>query len=464
MPSSNDNSYYFLKFKEISETFLSSLEHQDVAKLAVSAPEIDFQDIQRSKEKAASLLTEQVIPFLSASAGARYWGFVTGGANPAALFADWLVSTFDQNVSKDGDSIASSVERQTLDWLKTLFYLPNEFNGIITTGATSANFLAAIIARQFSGHQQGIDIALTGMQGLSVEIFSACPHASMIKGIGLAGFGQQQVTYIDTLADSEEMDAKHLAKSLQKSSAKSKIVVASSATVTATSFDDLVSISKLCRQHKAWLHVDAAFGLFERITSGNKGKTKGIEFADSITVDFHKWLNVPYDAGAIFTQHQNLLKQSCEVSAPYLTNNESHPPFLSLGIENSRRFRALPIWFTLLKYGRDGINGWVQQNILQAKDLANWIEQHPAFELSIPCHLNVVVFRPRLKHLNDKQADIYTTSFLQLVNQQGCIFLSSGIWQGKKIIRAALSNWQTSMSDIQKAKESLHACYQELKA
>lgn len=462
MRSTTDTSYYLSKFTDLSQSFLSKLEHQDVAKLNVKIPDIGFQDTPRSREQATALLAEHVIPFLSASAGPRYWGFVTGGANPAALFADWLVSTFDQNVSKDGDSIASTIERQTLEWLKSLFYLPDEFSGIITTGATSANFLSAIIARQFSGHQQDINVALMGMQNLSVEIFSACPHASMIKGIGLAGFGQQHVTYIETLADSEEMDVRHLAKSLQKSDAKSKVVIASSATVTATSFDDLVAISALCQQHQAWLHVDAAFGLFERITSGSKGQTKGIEYADSITVDFHKWLNVPYDAGAIFTKHQHLLRESCEVSAPYLTNSESHPPFLSLGIENSRRFRALPIWFTLLKCGRDGIASWVKCNILQAQDLANWIDQHPAFELSIPCHLNIVVFRPIIKHLSNEQADIFTASFLQQLNKLGCIFLSPGVWQGKKVIRAALSNWQTSTDDIEQAKISLDTCYTTL--
>ncbi|NQY66091.1 MAG: aminotransferase class I/II-fold pyridoxal phosphate-dependent enzyme [Alteromonadaceae bacterium] len=322
--------------------------------------------------------------------------------------------------------------------------------------------MGAVVARQFAGNQQGIDVAQGGMQGLSVEIFSACPHASMIKGLGLAGFGQQQITRVNTLENSEQMDVDHLSLLLKNSKAKSKIVIASSATVTATSFDDLEAVSALCQQHKAWLHVDAAFGLFERVVTGKEGKTKGIEMADSITLDFHKWLNVPYDAGAFFTRQPSLLVQCCEVDAPYLTNNEAQPDFLAMGIENSRRFRALPVWFTLLKYGREGIKEWVQRNMELADELANWIEQRSEFELSVPCQLNVVVFRPYSKHLSNEQSDKFTTLFLEQVNKDGKIFLSPGVWQGQKVIRAALSNWQTSKEDIALAKKSLLSCYKML--
>jgi len=462
MSLSTDNQYFLSQFNALASQFLSELDTRQVAQLHTSAPEMSLLQEEQSNEGAVELLCQHVLPYLSASAGPRYWGFVTGGANPAALFADWLVSTFDQNVSKDGDSIASAVERQTLVWLRDLFYLPTTFEGIITTGATSANFLGAVIAREYAGKQQAIDVSQQGMQGLSVEIFSACPHASMIKSLGFAGFGQQQITTVTTIDGTETMDASHLAQLLSESSAKSKIVIASCATVTATSFDDLPVISALCKEHLAWLHVDAAFGIFERLVNGEHGKTQGIDLADSITLDFHKWLNVPYDAGAIFTRHPDIHVKSCNVDAPYLANDEPFPAFLSLGIENSRRFRALPIWLTLVKYGRDGITAWVARNIDLAKELATWFDQQDNFELVIECQLNVVVFRPVAKGLNKEQSDVLTRTFLQRLNEAGVVFLSAGSWQGNQVIRAALSNWQTTREDIELAKSSLQDCFSAL--
>ncbi len=258
------------------------------------------------------------------------------------------------------------------------------------------------------------------------------------------------------------MDPSVLAAKLEASSAKAKIVIASAATVTATSFDDLSEISKLCQQHNAWLHVDAAFGLFERVIKGKNGLTKGIENADSITVDFHKWLNVPYDSGAFYTRHQNLLVECCEVSAPYLTRSGDEPEFMGLGIENSRRFRAFPIWYSLLTYGREGIVKWVNTNINTAKALADWLAQNNKFELMIDCQLNVVLFRPNCLGLSEQQADLLTTQLLGLINQEGKLFLSPSSWQGRTIIRAALSNWQTSEQDLHIAKESLTNCSKKL--
>lgn len=436
------------QFSQVASYYLTELNKKPVAQLNAELPQTSLSQLAVGNDNALKTLEQQVIPQLSASAGSRYWGFVTGGANPAALFADWLVSTFDQNVSKGGDSVATEVEHQTLSWLKELFYLPDTFDGLITTGATSSNILAAIAARQFAGQAQQINVAQQGMGALSVEIFSTCPHASMVKALGLAGFGQNSVTYIDKKQNTELINLASLEQALVRSSCKSKIVLASAATVTTTSFDDLVSIAELCNKHNAWLHVDAAFGIFERCLNGPEGLTKGIELADSITVDFHKWLNVPYDAGGFFTRHLDLVAQSCEVAAPYLINNSDRKDFLAIGIENSRRFRALPIWYTIHSYGRKGINQWVSKNIECTKLLAKWIEQHPDLTLAFEPNLNVCGFYLTSQPRKTKQ-------LLDEINRIGKVFLSPGQWQGQFIIRAALSNWQTEFADLDIAKSSI---------
>lgn len=426
-------------------TFHKHLDSRDVASKKLSPLELPFPERGMDFEDLNALIKNNIQPRLSASNGGRYWGFVTGGANPVATYADWLVSTFNQNVSKGGDSVATAIEQQALDWICQLFELPNLFKGLFTTGATAANLLAAFVAREHAGREQGINVTKQGMVGLEVKVMSSTPHASMIKSLGMAGLGQNCWQAIECQVNSEAMKSEALEAALINNKGKSKIVIASAATVTGTDYDDLVSISKLCKKHHAWLHVDAAFGIFERLISGRNGKTKGLELADSITLDCHKWLNVPYDCGVFLTRHVNLLQDCCEVIAPYFGGTQDDIPFMSLGIENSRRFRAFPVWATIMAYGKEGIRKQVQCNIDQAKALADWIDASDKFELVKTCELNVVLFKPKLSKLS-----ISAEECLATLNASGEVFLTPGAWKGETILRAALSNWSTTSEDIKR--------------
>ncbi|MFT4924907.1 MAG: glutamate/tyrosine decarboxylase-like PLP-dependent enzyme [Phenylobacterium sp.] len=163
----------------------------------------------------------------------------------------------------------------------------------------------------------------------------------------------------------------------------------------------------------------------------------------------------PYDCGIFLTRRRQYLFDSCDVPAPYLVSSGDEPDFMSLGIENSRRFRALPVWLSLLVYGRVGITGWIKRNVDMAKRLADWLEQSEGYELVYPCQLNVVLFRPKASDLAAAEHDALTTQTLANINRDGRLFLSPGVWQGKKIIRAALSNWQTDDQDIEIAQAAL---------
>ncbi|WP_246480018.1 pyridoxal phosphate-dependent decarboxylase family protein [Motiliproteus sediminis] len=380
-----------------------------------------------------------IAPGLSASAGPRYFGFVTGGVTPAALLADRLVGCIDQNVSTCGDSIAPLLEQQTIAWLRELLLLPDNFEGILTTGATSANLLGLLCGRQFAGLAQGIDIAANGFGNSRIRLYAATPHASTLKSAALAGFGRNNVAAVATLPNSEAMDTADLARQLEAAPDCAKIVIASVGTVTGTYFDDLETIADLCQRHGAWLHADGAFGLFARLLEHKRAWTQGIERVDSITTDCHKWLNVPYDCGLFLTRHPQLLQQTCAVAAPYLDTGDSNPAPMDRGIENSRRFRALPVWMSLLAYGREGFADLVARNCAQAAKLASWIDQSAAYHLLAPCRLNVVVFAP---------ATGESSAFLHKLNLRGRVFLTPGVWKGKPAVRAAFSNWRTRNADV----------------
>lgn len=447
-------SEYLKHFGEVNHDFFGGLSKRPVGTLSSNLLQAPLTEAGMRLDAGLDYLKDAVIPQLSGSRGSRYWGFVTGGATPAATLADWLVSSFDQNVAKDGDSIASDVERQAISWLVELFQLPSSFKGVFTTGATAANLVAAIVARQYAGIQQGLDVAKQGVHGLDIEIFSATPHASMVKSLGMAGLGQNNLIQVECLANSEAIDTDDLAQKLRNSNALSKVIIASAGTVTTTSFDDLQIINKLAKEYDAWVHVDAAFGIFERLINSTP-LTNGLEQAHSITLDCHKWLNVPYDCGVFLTRYRDIQFASFDVPAPYLVNNHSEPSFMSLGIENSRRFRAFPVWFSLLIYGREGITHWVQNNVRLAKRFAQAIRDSTDYELVYECDLNVVLFRPNAKNLTLRDADLKTQNVLRAINKDGRLFLSPGRWQGTQIIRAAFSNWQTEDEDVSIAVQAL---------
>lgn len=464
-------------FLQLNQAFFQSLQDRPVTNHQCMRSNIDrWADQPEVLEQGIAIdaliqhVQNDVFPGLAASRGGRYWGFVTGGASPVATFADWLVSTMDQNVSHNDGSIAGDIERLTLTALCDLFELPQCFNGIFTTGATASNFLAALCIRQKAGEYLGVNIARDGMCHLDLDVFSTTPHASMLKTLGMAGIGHHSIVNVAAVTGTERMDVSALVTALSASDAKSKCVIASAGTVTGTDFDDFQAIAELCREHDAWLHVDAAFGMFERLISGSSGKTKGIELADSITLDCHKWLNVPYDCGVFLTRQSQHLFDSCHVPAPYLMDSVDEPDFMSLGIENSRRFRAFPVYLSILAYGKAGIRAGVKSNMDLAHSLASWLAQNERFELLYPCQLNVVVFRPLPKALPKKSTvscndvhdgleatslDAFCQAFLQTLNQEGRVFMTSGRWQGKACIRAALSNWSTTTEDMAIAQQAL---------
>lgn len=384
---------------------------------------------------------------LSGSAGPRYLGFVTGGSTPAALAGDWLVSTYDQNVSNDGDSIATTVERETLAMLRALFALSDNFEGAFVSGATQANLVALATARQWALQQLGHDSAEEGLWNTPrIPVFGATPHASILKALSILGMGRQAMEYIPCLPGRQSVDPAALAERLTATGGKPAIVIASAGEVNTGDFDDLDTLASLCQAHGAWLHIDGAFGLFAACDPSRSHLLRGLNAADSITTDGHKWLNVPYDSGIVFTRHIALQEQVFKAAAAYLG---AGPDLLHRTPENSRRFRALPAWMTLMAYGRSGYQELVTRSCLLAQQLGQGIEQSTYFELLAPVSLNVVCFA--LRDADAAQRD----GFLELLKRDGQVLLTPTFFAGKPAIRAAFVNWSTNEQDVLRIIDTL---------
>ncbi|MEU8271347.1 pyridoxal-dependent decarboxylase [Sphaerisporangium sp. NPDC049002] len=388
-------------------------------------------------------------PGFAASAGPRYLGFVTGGTTPAALVGDWLTGVLDQNPTSRVDSCAADLERETVGWLRELFGLHPEHQGAFVSGATMSNFAGLAIAREWLGEQRGISVAEQGAAALGpVRVLSGTAHSSVSKALSMLGLGRSALRPVDVLPGREAVDVARLAEALEELGGEPAIVVANAGTVNTVDFDDLRAIAALRDRHRFWLHVDAAFGGFAALSDDHAHLVDGIAEADSVCVDLHKWLNVPYDSAVQFTRRRDLQTRVFRNSAAYLGPLGEDPDFLHLTPENSRRLRALAAWFTLAAYGREGHAEIVRRDIALAARLGERIAAMPAYRLLAPVRLNVVCFT-----LADAPERIGQVA--QAITESGEAFLTTTVYDGVPALRAAFSGWRTTEPDVDRVAELL---------
>jgi glutamate/tyrosine decarboxylase-like PLP-dependent enzyme len=394
------------------------------------------------------------MPHLSASAGPRYLAFVTGGATPAALAGDWLTSAVDQNAADDGSSAVAALEAETVGMLREALGLSEAFSGRYVTGATMSSFVSLAQARQWAARRHGIDAAHDGLRNLpAVPVLSGTAHSSITKALAMLGLGRASLQRVPTLPGREAVDVDALDVALGRHPGAPAVVVANAGTVNTADFDDLAAIAALRERHDFFLHVDAAFGGLAALSPESAHLLAGLEAADTVTVDAHKWLNVPYDAAVQLTRHPRLQAETFQNSAAYLGALDlDHPSSVHLTPENSRRVRALPTWFTLRAYGRAGHREIIERNVHCARLLGELIGGHHAFRLLAPVRLNVVCFT-----LAGDVTERRVGDFLDTVREAGEVFLTPTVLDGIPGIRAAFSNWRTTEADVRMVWASMRA-------
>jgi glutamate/tyrosine decarboxylase-like PLP-dependent enzyme len=406
-----------------------------------------------------TLFEKSFLPNIIASSGSRYWGFVTGGTTPAAIAGDWLASVFDQNTQSDkgnGD-VSAILELHTVKLLLQLFNLPEDFMGAFVSGATMSNFTGLAVARQWLARQKGYDAAIEGIKP-GMKIYTATPHSSAIKSLSMLGIGSSNIIAVPVLPDRECMDMIAFEKLISQHPEESFILIASGGTVNTVDFDNMEFIASLKSKYNFWWHIDAAFGGFANCSPAYQHLLKGWEGADSITIDNHKWLNVPYDSAVIFTRKEHAMLQVQvfqNSNAPYLGDPLQNFTFLNYVPENSRRFRALPAWFSLMAYGTEGYRAIVESNIQLANEFAAAIEASAFYKLASPVRLNTVCFTLKEEEGSKEKINL----ILAELNKRGKVFMTPTVYKDKTCIRAAMVNWRTAKEDVEIAMNELDEVY-----
>jgi glutamate/tyrosine decarboxylase-like PLP-dependent enzyme len=403
------------------------------------------QPLPHDPTDCAQVITELVHaadPGIVASGSGGYFGFVVGGAYPAALAADWLSSTWDQNAGLYALSpSASVVEEVTRQWLLDLLGLPVGASMAFVTGTQMAHVTGLAAARLHVLEKVGWDVGRDGLSGSPriTVIAGAKRHITVDRALRLLGLGAPRVVASD---GEGRMVLSALEDALGETDGPT-IVCAQVGEVNTGAVDPIAGIANLCEGTDRWLHVDGAFGLWAAASPALRGLTAGIERADSWTTDAHKWLNVPYDSGIVACAHPDSHRQAMSVHAEYLIQNSDHRDQVDWTPEFSRRARAFPIFAVLRSLGRSGVAQLIERGCSLARTAAEQLALLPDVEVLNEVVLNQVLFR-----FGD---DATTDAALAAAQRSGDIWLSGTMFDGRPAIRLSVSNYQTSEKDIERA-------------
>jgi glutamate/tyrosine decarboxylase-like PLP-dependent enzyme len=428
-----------------AEAFLASLPDRPVGPPADpdalrAALGHELADEGVAPERVIDELVAGADPGIVASAGPRYFGFVTGGALPAALAADWMASTWDQNAHMwAGSPAASVVEEVVEDWVLSLLGLPATASVGLVTGAQMANVTCLAVARDQLLKRAGWDAAREGLIGAPplTVIAGEEAHATIFSALRMIGLGRD-AAHLVAVDDQDAIDPDALARALKDSGPA--IVCAQAGNVNTGAFDPLEPIEYLCEQSGAWLHVDGAFGLWAAASRKHAHLTRGVERADSWATDAHKWLNVPYDGGLAIVADRAAHRASMQVTAAYLVAGEQRDNY-DYTPEASRRARGFALYAALRSLGRAGVAELVERNCAQAARFAELLREGGAEILNDVVLNQVLVAAP--------------PSAVAQIQAEGTCWVGGTVWRGREAIRISVSSWATTDADVDRSARAI---------
>ena len=409
----------------------------------------------RPFEEVLAFVRENVLPFPMGNSHPRFYGFINATADPVGITADYLAAGMNPNCW-GGDHAAIHVENRVIAWLAALLGFPADTDGILVSGGSMANFTALAAARRAVASGNVREDGLAGRPPLVVYA-SDQVHSCVDKAVDLLGIGTRNLRKIETGARFQiRMD--HLERAVtedRRNGLRPSIVVGTAGTVNTGAIDPLGELADFCARESLWFHVDGAYGAMAAISPRLAPLFSGMEMADSIAADPHKWLYVPYEAGATLVRGRGRLADAFRKFPEYLASDRESPfpgPawFAERGAELSRGFKALKVWMGLKTHGRKAYASAIENDVRLANFLADEVDRRPDFERLAETVLSIANFRyrPAGRPLSDEDLDRVNRKIINRLVADGSFFLAPTVLKGRTALRVAIVNFRTRESDL----------------
>src|SRR5579872_3419314 len=393
--------------------------------------------------------SELIAPYATGNVHPAFMGWVHGGGNAIGMLAEMLAAGLNANLG-GRDHMPIEVERQITEWTRTMLGFPQGASGVFVTGTSMANLMAVWVARTAALGKEARQHGLGGEGALLTAYTSKAAHGCVSKAMDLAGFGTDALRCMP-VDRSHRVDVEAMRIQIRRdreTGLRPFLVVGSAGTVDVGAIDDLAGLSALCREEKLWFHVDGAYGALGMLSASIAPRLAGLEAADSVALDFHKWGQVPYDAGFLLVRDQQRHLDTFAAPAVYLRRETrglaaGSPWPCDLGPDLSRGFRALKTWFTLKAFGSEKLGAMIERTCALARYLEARVLAEPRLELLAGAQLNIVCFRYRAD-----DADSVNREIVVDIQESGIAAPSTTTLNGKLAIRAAIVNHRTDARDL----------------
>lgn len=398
---------------------------------------------------------QTVQPYPLGNIHPRFWGWVIGTGTPFAMLAEMLAAGMNPNLG-GGDHAANDVEQQVIEWCKQMLGYPAEASGLLVSGGSMANLVGLAVARNARAE---IDVRQDGVRAAPREMVlyaSRETHSSNPRAAELLGLGHAALRLVP-VNDDFEIDIAALEAMIATDRAAGRhpfCVIGHAGTVNTGASDDLNALADICEREGLWFHVDGAFGALAAISPELAPRVVGMERADSVAFDMHKWMYLPIEVGCVLVRDQAAHLSTFSVTPDYLAHgtrgaHAGGPWFSEYGLQLSRSFRALKVWMSFKAHGLDTFRRLIEQNVAQARYLARLVDDEPELERLAPVPLNIVCFRYNPGRLDDEKLNELNEELLVRLHESGAVLPSYTRLNGNYVIRAAITNHRSRREDFE---------------